>query len=86
VKEGKTFKPTELGMKLIELLESIDVKLITPDTRRMVEELMAMIDSGGISYEEALERALREYEEMFIKLEDALSARSRSLLSGANQL
>ena len=86
VKEGKTFKPTELGMKLIELLESIDEKLVTPDTRRMVEELMAIIDSGGISYEEALERALREYEEMFIKLEDALSARSRSLLSGANQL
>ena len=86
VKEGKTFKPTELGMRLIELLESIDEKLVTPDTRRMVEELMAMIDSGGISYDEALDKALREYEELFIKLEDALSARSRSLLSRNNQL
>jgi len=86
VKEGRTFKPTELGMRLIELLESIDEKLVTPDTRRMVEELMAMIDSGGISYDEALEKALREYEELFIKLEDALSARSRSLLSRSNQL
>jgi len=86
VKEGKTFKPTELGMKLIDLLESVDEKLITPDTRRMVEELMAMIDSGGISYDEALDKALREYEELFIKLEDALSARPRSFLSKDNQL
>jgi len=86
VKEGKTFKPTELGMRLIELLEGIDEKLVTPDTRRVVEELMAMIDSGGISYDEALEKALREYEKLFIKLEDALSAESRNLLSRGNQL
>jgi len=86
VKEDKTFKPTELGMKLIDFLESVDEKLITPDTRRMVEEIMAMIDSGGISYDEALDKALREYEELFIKLEDALSARPRSFLSKDNQL
>ena len=86
VKEGKTFKPTDLGMKLIDLLESIDERLVTPETRRMVEELMAMIDSGGISYDEALDKALREYEKLFVKLEDALSARPRSFLSKDNQL
>jgi len=30
------YKPTELRMKLIELLESIDERLVTPETRRRV--------------------------------------------------
>jgi hypothetical protein len=29
VKEGGTFRPTELGMKLIELLEDVDERLVT---------------------------------------------------------
>ena len=52
IKESKTFKPTELGMRLIELLESVDERLVTPETRRRVEELMAEIEAGKMGYEE----------------------------------
>jgi DNA topoisomerase IA len=86
VREGRAFKPTELGMRLIELLEAVDERLVTPDTRRMVEELMAMIEAGRISYEEALDRALAEYEQLFKRLEAALSAGGRSLLSTRGDL
>jgi DNA topoisomerase IA len=86
VREGRAFKPTELGMRLIELLEAVDERLVTPDTRRMVEELMAMIEAGKISYEEALDRALAEYEQLFKRLEAALSAGGRSLLSTRGDL
>ena len=47
------FKPTELGMRLIELLEDVDERLVTPETRRRVEELMAEIEAGRIGYDEA---------------------------------
>jgi len=33
-------------MRLIELLESVDERLVTPETRRRVEELMAEIEAG----------------------------------------
>jgi len=61
VKEKGTFKPTPLGMKLIEVLESIDPKLVTPETRRRIEEMMSRIERGEITYEEALEKATLEY-------------------------
>lgn len=86
VKDGGTFKPTELGVKLIELLESIDERLVTPDTRRMVEELMTMIDSGKISYDEALDEALRKYEELYAKLEISLLEKPGNLLSKSSNL
>ncbi|RLG06739.1 MAG: DNA topoisomerase III [Thaumarchaeota archaeon] len=79
VKERKTFKPTELGMKLIEVLESIDPKLVTPETRRRVEELMNRIEAGEISYEEALEKAAKEYKELFLKLESRIHEEAAKL-------
>ena len=58
VKKRKVFKPTELGMRLIELLEDVDERLVTPETRRRVEELMAEIEARKIGYDEALESCL----------------------------
>ena len=55
------YKPTELGMKLIELLEDVDERLVTPETRRRIEELMEEIETGKIGYNEALEMAVSEY-------------------------
>jgi len=72
IKESKTFKPTELGMRLIELLESVDERLVTPETRRRVEELMAEIEAGKMGYEEALEKAVSEYLLLYQRLEDRL--------------
>ena len=61
VKERKTFRPTELGMRLIELLENVDERLVTPETRRRVKELMAEIEAGKVGYEEAVFDAFYEF-------------------------
>jgi len=66
------FKPTELGMKLIELLEDVDERLVTPETRRRVEELMAEIEAEKMGYDEALEKAVSEYLPLYQRLEDGL--------------
>jgi len=81
VKQRKVFKPTELGMKLIEVLESIDPKLVTPDTRRRVEELMEKIEAGEITYEEALEKAVAEYKPLYLELENRISSEAAKLAS-----
>ena len=72
VKERKVFKPTELGMKLIELLEDVDERLVMPETRRRIEELMAEIEVGKIGYEEALKKIVSEYLPLYQRLEDGL--------------
>jgi len=82
VKERKVFKPTELGMKLIELLEDVDERLVTPKTRRRVEELMAEIEVGKMGYEEALERAVSDYLPLYQKLEHELRASMAHPLKG----
>lgn len=79
--ERKTFKPTDLGMKLIEVLEAIDPKLVTPETRRRVEELMNLIEAGKMSYEEALEKAAEEYKKLFEKLRDRIGVEAAKLAS-----
>jgi len=81
VKRGKVFKPTDLGLKLIEVLESIDPKLVTPETRRRIEELMAMIEAGEITYEKALERAVQEYKPLYLELENKISSEAIKLAS-----
>ncbi|RJS89849.1 hypothetical protein CW705_06945 [Candidatus Bathyarchaeota archaeon] len=72
VKERKVFKPTELGMKLIELLEDVDERLVMPETRRRIEELMAEIEVGKMGYEEALKKIVSEYLPLYQRLEDGL--------------
>ena len=80
VKERKTFKPTELGMRLIELLEDVDERLVTPETRRRVEELMAEIEAGKMGYDEALEKAVSEYLPLYQRLEDGLRRGSLEII------
>ncbi len=81
VKQRRIFKPTQLGMKLIEVLESIDPKLVTPQTRRRIEELMSRIESGEITYEEALENAVQEYKPLYLELESRISSEAVKLAS-----
>jgi len=40
---------------------SVDERLVTPETRRGVEELIAEIEADRMSYEDALERAQNVY-------------------------
>lgn len=79
VKERGVFKPTPLGMKLAELLESVDPRLMTPETRRRVEELMGKIEAGELTYEEALNKAIEEYRPLYLKLEKHISAKISEL-------
>jgi len=65
VKRGKVFYPTELGMRLVEALSGVDERLVTPDTRKFVEEFMEMVSKGIKTYEECLEQALKVYEELY---------------------
>jgi DNA topoisomerase IA len=81
VKEKGTFKPTPLGMKLIGVLESIDPRLVTPETRRRIEELMSRIERGEITYEEALEKATLEYKGLFKKLVEKIDEKAAELAS-----
>ncbi len=79
IKKRKTFRPTQLGMRLIEVLESIDPRLVTPETRRRIEELMRMIEAGEITYEEALEKAAEEYKKLFLELEKRIDEEAEKL-------
>ncbi|MHC1586392.1 MAG: DNA topoisomerase, partial [Candidatus Hecatellaceae archaeon] len=72
VKQGKTFKPTELGEQLLNLLSMVDRRLVTPETRRLVEETMARVEKGEIESEKALREVLKVYRELYLKLEETL--------------
>ena len=86
VKERKTFRPTELGMRLIELLENVDERLVTPETRRRVKELMAEIEAGRIGYDEALEKAVLEYLPHYQRLEDTLRRGSSKIAESVKEI
>jgi len=67
VKYSNRFKPTSMGMALIDVLESIDARLVTADTRRLVEETMKSIEDGSIKdYNIALDDTLRIYSDMLM--------------------
>uniref|UniRef100_A0A7C5YBN9 DNA topoisomerase n=1 Tax=Caldiarchaeum subterraneum TaxID=311458 RepID=A0A7C5YBN9_CALS0 len=72
VKEGKYFKPTRLGMALIESLAKTDPRLVTPETRRLVEEYMAKIERGEASLAESLDNTLKVYEELLKACNDRI--------------
>lgn len=78
-KRGK-FIPTVLGKKFIEALENIDSKLVTPETRRYVEELMEEIEKGKIVMSAAFKNAIEKYRILFekcLKKEEVISERLR---------
>jgi DNA topoisomerase IA len=71
--KGRSYRITELGELLIRLLEEVDSRLVTPDTRRYVERLMGKLDEGSMSTDDALHEALRLYEELYIKLSQSMT-------------
>lgn len=82
VKKDKSFYPTELGMKLVEALSGVDERLVTPDTRKFVEEFMEMVNKGAKTYDECLEQALKVYEELYKACEAKIKQISE-VLAGA---
>ena len=73
LKRGKAFYLTELGERLMRLLEEADSRLATPETRRYVEELMAEIEAGRRSVEEALDESLSIYKGLYLAVAKKLN-------------
>jgi DNA topoisomerase-1 len=67
-KRRRSFYISSLGENLINLLKDVDERLVTPNTRRYVEHLMAEVEAGRINMEKALDEALKIYEELFDKV------------------
>jgi DNA topoisomerase IA len=61
VREKKSLKPTGLGEALIETLKQVDERLVTPETRRIVEGFMKSVERGEVQLEVALSAALDIY-------------------------
>ncbi|MEM3546778.1 MAG: DNA topoisomerase [Candidatus Bathyarchaeia archaeon] len=68
-KKSKTFVITQLGERLIRLLENVNAQLVTPDTRRFVEQIMGEVELGKRTVDEALNYALSIYSSLYEKLE-----------------
>ena len=85
VKKGKTFMLTELGENLLELLAKIDSSLVTPETRKLVEETMARVEAGEVSLEEALDETLKIYRELYVKLEERIGIIGETLAKSLSQ-
>jgi DNA topoisomerase-1 len=63
-RQGGRYRPTLLGLKLVESLEKTDRRLVTPDTRKMVEQYMEALERGDAKLEECLETSLKTYGEL----------------------
>jgi len=63
-RQGGRFRPTELGLRIVESLESVDKRLVTPETRRMVEQYMEALEKGEARFEDCLETSLKKYGEL----------------------
>lgn len=70
LKRRKIFITTSHGEVLINLLKSVDKRLVTPETRRFVERMMAEVEARRISLDEALDRSLKVYETLYAELRD----------------
>jgi len=79
VKTGKSIRSTELGRALVEALRSVDERLVTPETRRRVEERMALVEKGLADWRELLRESLREYKELLIECVGKWEEHGRSL-------
>lgn len=72
IKKMKRFYLCEIGEKLIKVLEGIDRRLVTPETRRYVENLMNEVEIGKLNVEEALKKSLEVYKVLYEKLAKTL--------------
>jgi len=79
VKTGKSIRSTELGRALVEALRSVDERLVTPETRRRVEERMALVEKGLADWRELLRESLREYRELLVECVGKWEEHGRSL-------
>ena len=79
VKTGKSIRSTELGRALVEALRSVDERLVTPETRRRVEERMAQVEKGLADWRKLLRESLREYRELLIECVGKWEEHGRSL-------
>ncbi len=79
LKMGKSFRSTELGRALVEALRSVDERLVTPETRRRVEERMTLVERGLADWRELLKESLREYKELLIECVGKWEEQSRTL-------
>ncbi|MEM0381825.1 MAG: type IA DNA topoisomerase [Nitrososphaerota archaeon] len=61
VRHQRRLKPTSLGEALVSTLAQVDERLVTPETRRIVEEFMRSVERGESQLEEALRKALDLY-------------------------
>ncbi|MEM4189171.1 MAG: hypothetical protein QW544_01475, partial [Candidatus Caldarchaeum sp.] len=76
---GRYFVPTPLGMNLIEALAATDKRLVTPETRRMVEEYMEKIEYAEVELSESLDRSLQVYETLLKACTERIEEISRLL-------
>ncbi|HDD40612.1 MAG TPA: type IA DNA topoisomerase [Nitrososphaeria archaeon] len=79
LRKRKTFHPTPLGFRLIEILTKIDETLVSPETRKRVEEMMTKIERGEIDMETAKNNMLSLYKELFRRLEEKIDEVAQSL-------
>ncbi len=77
--------PTSLGRVLIDTLEDTDSRLVTPATRRAIEEMMDAIERGEMKYSDALDKAAQMYEPLFLKCLDNIMEVSRKLSEAAGK-
>ena len=85
VKSRGVFKPTPLGFSLVESLRKADQRLVTPETRRMVEEKMRMIEKGVERLEEALEDSAKTYENLLNTCRERIEEITTSLAEAIPQ-
>jgi DNA topoisomerase IA len=75
VKKRRSFLLTSQGEALIKMLKGVDERLVTPETRRYVEQMMVEVESGRLSLEEALNQSVKIYEQLYDELSKRLSIR-----------
>jgi len=81
-KRKKSFYISDLGEALINLLKEVDERLVSPETRRYVERLMAEVEAENIDPDSALREALKIYRDLFEKVSIKLKSRE---VNSANQ-
>ncbi|GBC71565.1 DNA topoisomerase 1 [Candidatus Calditenuaceae archaeon HR02] len=63
-RSGGRYAPLPLGRALIEALKGVEKRLVTPETRRTVEEYMGRIERGEVSMGIALRDSIATYREL----------------------
>ena len=73
VRRGKYFEVSDFGEELINLLKNVDARLVTPETRAHVEEVMGEVERKEKTVDDALQESLKTYKQLYLKLQSELS-------------